>query len=141
MSQKRVLVIGSILLAAGIGAPTTAFLVPGGVLSDPQVRVVEEPAPKHESVVPAPSEPAEVRPPKIIVPRRATAATTTTPKPAPPAPSRTGVVQPIRPEPPRDPRPPSTGDEEPPPRVIDLSQPDTAPPVPLPSDDRDTADQ
>jgi hypothetical protein len=141
MSQKRVLVVGSILLAAGIGAPTTAFLVPGGVLSDPQVRVVEEPAPKHESVVPAPSEPADLRRPKIV-PSRATAATTvTTPKPARPEPSRTGVVQPVRPEPPRDPRPPSTDDGDPPPRVIDLSQPDTAPPVPLPSDDRDTADQ
>jgi len=61
MAQKRVLLIGTMLLSAAIGAPTLAMLAPGGEPSEPAPSAVEPaeadpvpPAPVDEEALPFP---------------------------------------------------------------------------------------
>jgi hypothetical protein len=116
MGQKRFLVCGAILVAAGIGAPTTAFLGSGGALSEPRTPAVEDTAPV------VPPEPAEI-PAEIPV------GTTVTTAPEPVAsssPRRVGAGTVV---------PPHTGVEPPPGPRTQQTQDSAAPagPGPAPS--------
>ena len=130
MAQKRVLVIGAILLAAGIGAPTTAFLAPGGATSEPHTPEVEA------TVAPLPAESAAPVSAALTLPR-------TSASPVPPgaglrtrpSPDRSALPDPqVQTSATRDPRPPL---DVPPADAV----PDAVPPPPLPVGDRDPADQ
>jgi hypothetical protein len=147
MAQKRVLVIGAILLAAGIGAPSTAFLAPGGSLSEPRSPEVQAPAaPPADDLDPeTPADSVSATP----TPRRTAAAvapppgagTTSLPVPvhtaAKPTVSSTardgeGDPPPISGEPPH-PAPPA---------ITELpDQPGVKVRPPLPADEMDTAGQ
>jgi hypothetical protein len=112
MGQKRFLVCGAILVAAGIGAPTTAYLGSGGALSEPPTPAVEDTTPV------VPPEPAEIPVGTTV---------TTAPEPvASSSPRRVGAGTQV---------PPHTGIEPPPAPRAQETQASAAPagPAPAPS--------
>jgi hypothetical protein len=112
MEQKRVLVVGAILVAAGIGAPTTAMLTQGGALP-------ESATPAVEATTPAPPEPA-------YVPIEVTPPTDLPPLPPAPVPRPEGAERQV---------PSHLGEEPAPPRGAGAGAPPAeAPAAPSPAD-------
>ena len=162
MAQKRVLLIGTMLVSAAIGAPTIAMLPPGGELSESSRPTVEPADPDSDPVGSGPVDEDGLPFPVATLP-------TTAPRPQlvpaddggevpshlgeTVAPQRTTTTQPrkpVEPAPEAEPQPPAAQPVEeatvvPPPTLP--SDPDDAdtgvhptPPPPV-HDDQDPADQ
>jgi hypothetical protein len=164
MAHKRVLVLGAVLVAAGIAVPTTAILTQDGALSEPRTPVVEP-------TTPAPPEPPEV-PVAVTSPTVEPPATSTAPRRVRAgeevpshlgqgdSPPRRRPADPTEPPATRTPAPPEPALPDPPdvpeaetpetPPAPPAETPDPAdegtdtgviPPPPLPEDDQDPADK
>jgi hypothetical protein len=143
MAQKRVLLIGTILVSAAIGVPTMAMLAPGGGVS-------EAPSPAVEPADPDPVPPEPVDEQALPFPA-VTPATTAAQAQRPPAdsggevPSHLGTTAapPRLTAPPRKPAiVPAEENEPQPPGPEPIEEETVVPPPTLPSDpdDADTGD-
>jgi hypothetical protein len=162
MAQKKVLIVGAIMVAAGIGAPTTALLMSDGELpvpprQPPAAQDVTTPAepPVLPTVVGDPVEPADYTPRRAADPPDPARDPVKAPPPVqtpPPGPDTDPDTDPPAPpaQPaPNEPAPELQPTEETTPRVPPTFAPDNpdaadvdAPPtLPNPPDDHDPADE
>jgi len=104
MGQKRILVVGGVLIAVAVGAPATAMLIPAGVLFEPRTAVVAppDPAPAAPPTRATPHSEGSVRLRVEATPPRKPV---THPRPADPTPALDGTGEDVIPPPPLMDRP------------------------------------
>jgi hypothetical protein len=159
MGHKRVLVIGAIIVAAAIGVPTTAMLVPGGALSDappepPRIEITTPVAPDDPPIVdvlePVPQPTATVlrRSPERLDPRKDPVATPPPEQTPPPDPADRPPAAPEEPNHVVEPAPPTPTGATTPPAAPTIAPEDPDPedgeavvPPPVFTDEPDPADQ
>jgi hypothetical protein len=167
MAQKRVLVVGAVLVAAGVGAPTAAMLTQGGAPSEARTPVVDATTPEAPPAPEPAGAPVEVaapvaeQTPPATAPRRARAAEVPShlgsedlpprePAAAPPPTTTTSTTTAAPPDPPAAPAAPSPVATQPEPPPMPTFEPDPAdegddgsfvPPPMDPGGDVDPADQ